>query len=95
MVHAVVGDLVYVNDEEVRGPTTIPLSLARDSVVSTILFFTHLHIDPRTRTHACLQDEAKEGKEKRVRLVTAEEEAAGSVDIGRVVLPLPGASGLD
>lgn len=39
-----------------------------------------------------MQDEAKEGKEKRVRLVTAEEEAAGSVDIGRVVLPLPGAT---
>lgn len=85
--HAVQGDLVYVDDAEVNFGVCLCdwgrrrfVAGGRPSLTS-IATFVYRHNN---------QDEAKEGKEKRVRLVTAEEAAAGSVDIGRVVLPLPG-----
>lgn len=61
------------------------------SILVTDMASPHLSCLP------CRILKAKDGggrrREKReVRLVTPEEEAAGSVDIGRVVLPLPGAA---
>ena len=110
--HAVEGDLVYVDDAEVRARAVLALlpQIVWGPVVGFVCVFLGggcwwlgagrrpilFHTPAPSQTNPKQpkknkKDEAKkEGREKRVRRVTAEEAAAASVDMARVVLPLPG-----